>query len=207
MFLRKIFLNDCPLILTTRPAAYLLQHPEAGDFAHYEGASSKHFKAAAEQLENGDAPGILLSDAYPNKLLEALAKRYKQVDAGGGLVQNEDGATLFIFRRGRWDLPKGKLDKGETMEECAIREVQEETGLKRLVLGNFLCDTYHVYGQGGKEMLKHTAWYAMGASGRETLLPQADEDIEEARWVLPADVARIAAKSYAAIREVVAISS
>lgn len=206
MFLRKIFLNDRPLILTTRPAAYLQQYPEASAFAHYEGAFPKHFRLAAEALEAGEAKGVLLSDAQPESLLEGLGKRYKQVDAGGGLVRREDGAALFIFRRGCWDLPKGKLDKGETMEECAIREVQEETGLKRLVLGRFLCDTYHVYGQGGKELIKHTAWYDMQANGYEPLIPQADEDIEEARWVLPADVARIAAKSYAAIREVVAAS-
>lgn len=204
VFLRKIFVQDRPLILTTNPSAYLSRHPEAKAFAQYEGASPKQLRLAIEQLERGIVPGALISDDTEESLVESLSKRFKHVDAAGGLVRNERGEMLFIFRRGKWDLPKGKLDKGESLDVCAVREVQEETGVKRLVLGDHLCDTWHIYTQGGKEYVKRTAWYAMKASGHETLEPQAEEDIEEVLWVANDKIPKLTLKTYAAIAEVLA---
>ena len=114
----------------------------------------------------------------------------KTITAGGGLVQNESGEILLIFRRGVWDMPKGKLDKGETIEECAVREVQEETGLQNVSLGEFIYTTYHDYWDKWteKEVLKETHWYAMRIYGNQTLIPQAEEDIEEILWVKPEDL-------------------
>lgn len=203
VFSRKIFIGDRPLFLTTRYSGFVAQHPEAADFVHYEGALSKHFRLAIEALENGEAPGAVISDAQPENLLREIEKRYKHVDAAGGLVRNDSGEVLFIFRRGKWDLPKGKLDKGEELDICAVREVQEETGLRRLVLGAHLCDTWHVYAQGGKEYIKRTAWYAMRGSAHETLTPQHDEDIEEVCWAPPAEVARLTRNTFGAIRDVI----
>ena len=207
MFVRKIFVQDRPLILTTQPSRYLSRHPEAKTFAQYEGASSKQLRLAIEQLEEGTVPGVILSDFREEDLLQSLSKRFKHVDAAGGLVRNEKGEMLFIFRRGKWDLPKGKLDKGESLDVCAVREVQEETGVKRLVLGDHLCDTWHLYTQGGKEYVKRTAWYAMKASGHETLQPQAEEDIEEVLWVPAEKIPKLTLKTYAAIAEVLACES
>ncbi len=204
MFVRKIFVQDRPLVLTTQPSRYLSLHPEAQTFALYEGATSKNIRLAIEQLEKGEIPGALVSDFREEDLLQSLSKRYKHVDAAGGLVRNEAGEMLFIFRRGKWDLPKGKLDKGESLDVCAVREVQEETGVKRLVLGDHLCDTWHIYTQGGKEYVKRTAWYAMRASGHETLQPQSEEDIEEVLWVPADQIPGMTLKTYAAIQEVLA---
>lgn len=202
MFLRKIFIHDRPLVLATKRTEVLRTHPEVKNYTHFEGAFPKHIRQAIELLQDEDVPGVLITDLLPENLLAEIDKRYKQIDAAGGLVRNEADEFLFIFRRGKWDLPKGKLDKGELIDECAVREVQEETGLKRLVLGDFLCDTYHTYRQGGKDLIKRTAWYAMRASGYETLLPQIEEDIEEVRWVSEAEANRLALKTYGAIGEV-----
>ncbi len=109
----------------------------------------------------------------------------KTIIAGGGLVLNDAGELLMIYRRGKWDLPKGKLDKGETIEACAVREVQEETGLVAVSLGNFITISYHEYFDLylKEEVVKESHWYAMTAPGIQALIPQTAEDITEIRWV------------------------
>jgi len=116
------------------------------------------------------------------QLFQDFASQYKIVEAAGGVVTNETGKVLLLFRRGFWDLPKGKIDSGETKEAAAVREVQEETGLQQLTLGTALGETYHTYKDGKTRILKRTYWYAMRT--RETRLqPQTEEDIEQAVWV------------------------
>ena len=111
----------------------------------------------------------------------------KQIIAAGGLVTNAQGEILWIFRRGFWDLPKGKVDEGESLEECAVREVQEETGLQTISLGAFICMTTHTYFDTWlqKDVVKETHWYSMNATAldAETLIPQTEEDIEKIEWV------------------------
>ena len=106
------------------------------------------------------------------------------------MVQNDAGEILLIFRRGIWDMPKGKLDPDETIEQCAVREVEEETGLQHVELGEFIFTTYHDYFDkwSKREVLKETHWYAMRIYGNQTLVPQAEEDIEEILWVQPNDL-------------------
>src|ERR1700759_1274699 len=107
----------------------------------------------------------------------------KKIIAAGGLVLNDNNELLMIFRRGKWDLPKGKLDEGEKIEECAIREVAEETGLEHLTLEEKIYDTYHIDVQNTEEMLKRTAWYKMKGTSADKIKPQKEENILEAIWV------------------------
>ena len=108
---------------------------------------------------------------------------YRLVEAAGGLVSNLAGDWLLIFRRGHWDLPKGKIDDGESPAEAAVREVQEETGLQHLELGDALPTTYHTYRDDkNRRILKPTYWFSMRTS-EARLQPQAEEDIEEAVWM------------------------
>jgi hypothetical protein len=102
-----------------------------------------------------------------SELYKAFKKKFTLIMAGGGLVQNEKNEVLLIFRRGKWDLPKGKLDKGESIEDCAIREVQEETGLLNISLEGPLMTTYHTYHEGSRYILKESHWYGMKAMGDE----------------------------------------
>src|SRR3954468_8565891 len=106
-----------------------------------------------------------------------------KIVAGGGIVENDEKKILFQFRRGKWDLPKGKLDEGETIEECAVREVEEETGLRNIELGELVGVTNHHYTQDGESIDKETYWYAMKVFGEQQLVPQLTEDILELRWV------------------------
>ena len=201
-FKQKIYYNNKPLILTTDIAGYLKEIPLAEGYLQFTGAFARNYRLAVEHLEKLTSLGVIIEDESEKSLLLELHKVYKPIDAGGGIVMNEKGQILMIFRRGKWDLPKGKRDEGESMEECALREVTEETGLRHLTLGDKICDTYHIYSQHRENMLKCTAWYHMKASSIEKLVPQREENILDARWIAIPNLAPILFKSYEAIREV-----
>jgi 8-oxo-dGTP pyrophosphatase MutT (NUDIX family) len=131
--------------------------------------------------------GIIFNENI-NKLKKQFFKHFKLVKTGGGLVKNKHGEILLIFRRGKWDLPKGKLDEGETLLECAVREVREETGLKKLEVGDEIKITYHTYVDFGKHILKESHWYNMLSKEKEEVTPQVEEDITEIRWVKKEDL-------------------
>ena len=124
--------------------------------------------------------------------------------AAGGLVRNSKDETLLIYRRGFWDLPKGKLDPGELIPECAVREVQEETGLKSIELGPLICTTTHTYYDKwlNKEVEKHTHWYAMQSLANDILVPQTEEDIEKIEWVPVNELPQYLLETYPTIRTV-----
>ena len=126
------------------------------------------------------------------------------ITAAGGLVQNNEGAFLLIFRRGFWDLPKGKLDGGESIPECAVREVREETGLQSLELGPFICTTTHPYFDTwlNKDVVKHTYWFSMLSLANDTLVPQTEEDIEKLVWVSVSALPEYLNNTYPTIRAV-----
>lgn len=108
----------------------------------------------------------------------------KKIVAAGGLVINSKGELLLIFRKKKWDLPKGKCEDGESIEECAIREVQEETGLQNINIINFVGKTYHEYYEKwiSEHVIKETWWFAMNVTENNKLIPQTEEDIEEVIW-------------------------
>lgn len=110
---------------------------------------------------------------------------FKCISAAGGRVENEDNDVLMIFRRQKWDLPKGKVDKGESIHQAAAREVMEECGLKNVERGVKLGIIYHMYFHKEKWVLKDTHWYQMRASKNEELIPQTEEDITAIEWVNP----------------------
>jgi 8-oxo-dGTP pyrophosphatase MutT (NUDIX family) len=127
------------------------------------------------------------------------------IKAGGGLVFNEKDELLMIFRRGFWDLPKGKLDEGETIEACAVREIQEETGLQQVTLGKFIGITQHQYFDKyiNKNAIKESHWYAMSTNSSEVLIPQTEEDITEIRWVSKSELPIYLTKSFPSIVEII----
>ncbi len=124
--------------------------------------------------------------------------------AAGGVVVNPNKEILWIFRRGFWDLPKGKLDPNETIEACAIREVMEETGISHLVLGKLILTTTHQYHDKylNKEVEKTTYWYAITTDLIQDGKPQSEEAIEAIAWVKKADMAPYLEKTYDTIKEV-----
>jgi len=138
-----------------------------------------------------------------DKLCKDFFALYKVVDAAGGIVMNEDGEILVIFRRGSWDIAKGKVDPGEKIEDAAVREVEEETGIKKIKRKKLIDITYHTYsGKNGDRRIKKTYWYSMKAP-KQPLTPQTEEDIEKAEWVNPNEFLATYSPIYPNILEIV----
>ena len=131
----------------------------------------------------------------------AIKKPFKVIKAAGGVVFNGD-KLLLMFRRGVWDLPKGKLDPGESSREGAAREVEEETGV-RVSVGERVCTTWHTYTLNGNRILKRTKWYRMSVLDDSRMAPQTEEDIEKLAWLNPRETKSALTNSFSSIRYVV----
>ena len=132
--------------------------------------------------------------------LSVLLQTHQYVRAAGGFVSNDRGQILMIFRLGVWDFPKGKTEAGETIEETAVREVLEETGIEATIVGGKTISVFHTYDTYGPKMLKETVWFEMKAVAGSTR-PQTEEQIEQAVWVERDKVAELIKDSYASLRE------
>ena len=131
-----------------------------------------------------------------------ICSEFKEVNAAGGLVSNRRGVYLLISRNGHWDLPKGHQEPGEDIEVCAMREVQEETGVEELELRRLICITDHVYYRDDIWHLKHTWWYDMLYTNPTDLTPQREEDITKAAWVAKSSLPPFLKNTYPSIVEV-----
>ncbi|MEZ4773683.1 MAG: NUDIX domain-containing protein [Bacteroidia bacterium] len=127
------------------------------------------------------------SQAQRERFLDAFVDLFQQVDAAGGLVENEKGEYLSIFNREKWTLPKGGVEWREAIEDAAVREVKEETGLETLELGEKIGETFHTFKRGKKYVYKTTHWYKMTASADAHISPQTEEGIDDVRWMSKKD--------------------
>jgi len=132
---------------------------------------------------------------------ESFCANYVLIEAAGGLVYNDTNQLLMIFRNGKWDLPKGKLEIGENIEQCAIREVEEECGISGLIITKQLKETYHTYEINGQKILKCTYWFEMQSSFKGNLVPQTKEGITAVVWVNEEGIAKKLEDSYGNIKE------
>ena len=128
---------------------------------------------------------------------------FKMVEAAGGLVQNQHAQWLFIYRNGMWDLPKGKREKTESIEDCAVREVAEECGIAEPTIVKQLTTTFHTYTLYDQRILKPTYWFLMRTEDDSTLTPQKEEGISSVKWVPSSEAAKLAEESYGSIKQVV----
>jgi len=125
---------------------------------------------------------IFLFHKNSEKLILNFKKKIKVIFAGGGIVKNNLDETLFIYRRNKWDLPKGKIDKGETIDQTALREVKEETGIVDLKIVDFRTKTYHIFKKNNEYCLKETTWYNMVSNFDGEFIPELKEDITKVVW-------------------------
>ncbi len=180
----KIYINESLLVLASRAEVTI---PKAGDetdiIAMYSGKPKFLLNYVDLAEKNSVHKSITIYADDVKKLKKDFQGLFKIVKAAGGLVINEHYEGLVIYRRGFWDLPKGKIDPGEKKKAAAIREVQEETGVEELTLEEKLITTYHTYQDiNKKRVLKKTYWYLMKAD-KVDLIPQAEEGIKKAKWV------------------------
>ena len=179
----KININDNTLYLIQTDKLKKEKFSKNALISPYSG-KTKILLSFIDMLENTNRFDQIIIHFHDVKILKRhFEGLFKVVRASGGVVSNPKGKVLMIFRRGHWDLPKGKIDEGEKKKEAAIREVQEETGVNELIVQNRIITTRHTYRlRTGKRALKKTFWYNMKALN-QPLTPQLEEDIEKAEWV------------------------
>jgi 8-oxo-(d)GTP phosphatase len=164
---------------------------------------TKHFEKLLEYL-NSRVPTSLLylhiSALNYEDIKKYLRRKFKIVKAAGGLVKKKE-KFLMIYRLKKWDLPKGKREKGETYKEAAVREVEEECNI-RVKLGPKICTTWHTYTMNKRSMLKKTRWYLMESVDDSRMKPSIEEDIEDLRWMKSKEVYHALEHSYKSIHYV-----
>jgi len=143
---------------------------------------------------------VLCSDA--KSYLKNVIENITLIEAAGGIVKNEEGEYLFIYRNDKWDLPKGKIEKGEKVKEAAVREVEEECGIQVSSLGRKLCKTYHVYISREEVVLKKTHWFKMKSVDQTRLTPQKEEGITDVRWFKKKKISTIVENTFPSIMDV-----
>jgi 8-oxo-dGTP pyrophosphatase MutT (NUDIX family) len=156
-------------------------------------------------VESGEKPSVFfILNHADNIAWNQFCSWFTEVPAAGGLVENSLGELLFIKRLGVWDLPKGKIEKNETPEFAAIREVEEECGISGLEIVRPLDSTYHIYRSPYHPfpknlILKETKWFLMRYAGNDTPVPQVDEDIETVSWVAKGEMEQIYTNTYSSL--------
>lgn len=187
----KVFINDRPIILID-------------SFFEESDLNTLHYKniiilEIIQKLKEGKVKGfILVCESLEESWID-FKSNFKFISAAGGLVLNTQKEFLFIFRNGKWDLPKGRIEKGEQIKETALREVEEECGISQLTLGEFLITTYHIFFHNNQSKLKETHWFKMETKSNEVLIPQQEEGISIAMFKNKKEALKALQNSYANI--------
>ncbi|AZA90367.1 Predicted NTP pyrophosphohydrolase [Chryseobacterium nakagawai] len=170
----KVFVNEKKLLISKHPE-------ELEKKLGYESFTT--LEIALDLLENTSVNELNVYGENIDEIWQEFQKLFRIIEAAGGLVIKPGGEMLFIRRLGKWDLPKGKMEKGESREESAVREIEEETGLRDVELIQFINTTYHIYiERNGEKILKCTHWFEMNFNGEDTSKPQIEEGITEVAW-------------------------
>lgn len=191
----QVFVNDKPIILTTNVE-------QESNFKNYL-LNTVNIGKVIKELNTNSIKEARLIHKNKNKLLKKFLKKLPNVIAGGGKVYNDKGDILFIYRNDKWDLPKGKIEGKETIEETAIREVTEETGVSGLQIVKPLDTTYHIFKRNGRYKIKVTYWFEMISTFKGNLYAQEDEGITKVEWLNKEQTKEALENSYANIKALI----
>ncbi len=196
----KIFSFDKTVCLIDKQSAF---KPSAGAIL-LSTKSANETRTNYEQLINQkNLKEIYFFDENLQLLFNNFSAMFRVIEAAGGLVKNKKGEGLFIFRNGKWDLPKGKIEKGEGIKTAAIREVEEECGINELSITKELSPTYHTYLMEEKNILKKTYWFEMFSDDTSPLIPQTEEGITKVKWIALNDLQQVFDNTYESVVEVI----
>lgn len=187
-----IYVGDKPIYLTTKV-------DKETDFKVFL-LRSVDLAKVIRMLNRTSLKAVYLVHDNEEKLLKKFLKKLPNVIAGGGKVYNKDGKILFIYRNNKWDLPKGKIEGKESIEETSIREVEEETGVEGLEIIKPLPTTYHIFKRRGRYRIKVTYWFEMKTNYTGNLIPQEKEGITKVKWLGAKKVKKALENSYANIK-------
>jgi 8-oxo-dGTP pyrophosphatase MutT (NUDIX family) len=179
----KIYFDNKPLFLCDEVDAELQPYIHHDDAIFIDELNLHTVKSMIHEMQESSVHAGVFFHPDLNELKQSFFKKFTLIKAAGGFVLNENEQVLMMFRRGKWDLPKGKLDKNESAEQAAIRETEEETGLKNITLIAPLVTTYHTYHEGTRYVLKESQWFRMKVNGEQKLIPQTSEQITKLEWV------------------------
>jgi len=192
----KVFVNNTPIILSTKKGIKDYETIRIKDVEFPE-----VIRDILRKEDEGNEAKYHFYHKDENKLIEHLYAKLPVVIAGGGKAYNKEDEILFIYRNGKWDLPKGKIEKNEHIESAAIREVEEETGVTGLEITKFLYKTFHVFKRNGEFRLKVTYWFEMKTEFDGKLVPQKDEGITKVKWKNRKKAKKALTNSYANIKK------
>ncbi|HCN84735.1 MAG TPA: NUDIX hydrolase [Sphingobacteriaceae bacterium] len=195
----RIYINEAALIISESIPQNLENYQEIEN-------QEFNFLLFYKKVKTSTISGVyLLLIPKPANLFKEIKKSFQIIKAAGGLVSNEENKYLFIFRNGKWDLPKGKLDPWEKPKKAARREVEEECGITVTEVRNKICKTWHAYEFNDQQVLKSTAWYHMRAYNQKKLIPQLEEGITKVKWIAPGDFEKIRKNTYPLILDIIGI--
>lgn len=198
----KIYFGDKPVFLCDeidKELNEILHHPDA---VFVDEITASAIKSMLHEIKKEEFHAGVIWNAHMDELKKAFFRNFTVIEAAGGIVQNSEKEILFIKRLGKWDLPKGKIEKGEKPGDCALREVTEETGVKNLTLKKKAGETYHVYDEFGKHFLKISHWYHITCPAKQELVPQTEEHITEIKWVKTMDIKEPVKNTYPSIKDI-----
>lgn len=198
----KIYFDNKPLFLCDDVDTSLQPYLHHDDAIFIDELNTNAINSMVHEMQLPQIHAGIFFHPDLDKLKKAFFKKFTLIFAGGGFVQNEKGEVLMMFRRGKWDLPKGKQDKNESFEDCAVRETEEETGLRNIRLMAPLLTTYHTYHEGSRYILKETRWFTMNVSGNQLLIPQENEGISKLEWVSKESLKKYKANSFPSVEDV-----
>ena len=195
----KVFINE-KRILLTNIFNNIFSEPNMKIIRYVD---KRSLLSEIEHIENGITKENTI--IFESENIEALRNDFislhKLIHAAGGVVRNEGGEILFIYRLNRWDLPKGKIEIYEDAQEAAIREVIEETNLRNPHISKELSSTFHTYRKGNERILKKTRWFEMRVSGEQNPIPQTKEKITDVRWFSVTDIQTALKSTYSSIQD------
>lgn len=191
-----IYFNDKPLFLADTLDREIEPYAHHDDAVLIDELNSAAVNSMIHEMKLSKIHAGIFIHPDLEELKKSFFRKFTVIQAAGGIVTNEKGQLLFMRRLGKWDLPKGKLDAGESLEECAIRETEEETGLKQVRSEGPVAVTYHTYDESGKHILKESHWFNLKVKGKQELIPQTEEQITELKWFDKADLRVVIENTY-----------
>ena len=200
----KIFVDESPIYITDELSAELKKKSNDDDVLFITDVNKIIVDTILVALKTDKKEVIILVDKIDNAKAVFLT-HFTNIEAAGGIIQNENKEILFIFRRGKWDLPKGKIENNETPEICAAREIEEETGVKNLILKHKIGETYHIYEENKTMILKTSHWFYFISNEQQDTAAQTEEDISEVKWIHTRSIKEPMANTYQNIRDILSV--